>query len=177
MLYNYRRPAHTGFGATMNNGIKKILKTLRLRLKEPFLAIMKTLEANPGIGWLIRQASRGQCFIRAVLGPIRKLRRSVPPGMTSSPGSEARRMRNAVADAERHFHLPEIVELPKLFREFESGGAASAIKRYREPGSELRRAMESMRTPWLDIGDKITSGHRLCGVAVHRTRSDDEARL
>ena len=77
--------------------------------------------------------------------------------MTPSLGSEARRMRNTVANIERHFCLPEIVELPKLFREFESGDTANAIKRYREQGSELRQAMESMRTPWLDVEHKLAS--------------------
>ena len=141
----------------MNNSVKKLLETLLRRLEEPFSAITKTLEANPGIQWLIRQANRGQCFIRVVLGPIRKLRRGGPLDMTPSLGSEARRMRNTVANIERHFCLPEIVELPKLFLEFESGDAANAIKRYREEGSELRRAMESMHTPWLDIEDKHAS--------------------
>ncbi len=165
----------------MNNGIKKFLETLRRRLKEPFSAIMKPLEARLGIQWLIKQASRGQCFIRAVFDPIRKLRRSGPLDMRSSLGSEARRMRSTVANIENHFRLPEIVELPKLFGEFESGGAANAIKRYREDGSELMRAMKSMHTPWLDIDNKLASitgfvelqciGHAL------RTRSTFDALL
>ena len=76
---------------------------------------------------------------------------------TLLPGFEARRMRNAMANIENHFRLPQMAELPKLFREFESGNAANAIKRYREEWSELRRAMESMHTPWLDIGNKRAS--------------------
>ena len=156
-MYNYPETVHTGFGATMNNSVKKLLDTLRRRLEEPFSAITKPLEANPGIRWLIKQANRGQRFIRAVLGPIRKLRRGGPLDMTPSLGSEARRMRNTAGNIERDFRLPEIVELPKLFREFESGDAANAIKRYREEGSELRRAMESMRTPWLDVEHKLAS--------------------
>lgn len=141
----------------MSSSIKKLMESLRCQLKKPFSAKRKPLEANSDIWWPIKQANRGHRFIRAVLGPIKKLRRGSPLDMTSSLGSEARRIRSAVENIENHFRLPEIAELPKLFREFETGGAAKAIKRYREEGAELRRAMESMHTPWLDIDNKRAS--------------------
>jgi len=115
------------------------------------------METDSGIRRLITHATRIRNFIRAAAALIRRPYRRSIPAPASRADSEILLTRDAAANVGDHFCLPETAELPELFCEFERGGAANAIKRYREDGVELLRAMESMHTPWLDIDDKRRS--------------------
>ena len=141
----------------MKSRIEKLLQTLRRRLEKLFPTSIEIVERDSGIRRLRTYANRIRNFIRAVLAKIRRPYRRSISDVTSQVDSEVLLTQDVAANVEDHFYLPETSELPKLFCEFESGASANAIKRYREDGSELRRAMESMHTPWLDIDDKRRS--------------------
>lgn len=142
-----------------DNSIKKLLKSQdRLRRQlEPFSAQLKALQADSGIQRLIKDANRHQELMRAALGPFEELHRSGALYTASKLGGEFQQMQTALAEAQKHFRLPEVAEATKLLQEFESSGAAQAIARFRQQQSETQLAMESMRAPWLDIENKIQS--------------------
>lgn len=142
-----------------NNSIKKILETqenLRRQL-EPLSATMKALEANSGFQRLIKEINRDQELVRVALGPLEELRRAGVFDQASGSTAVSRQARDMLVQVQNNFRLPEIAEATKLFREFEASGAANVLKRYQAQASEFQRAMETMRTPWLDMQDRLGS--------------------
>ena len=55
------------------------------------------------------------------------------------------------------FKLPEIAETERLLATFKSCALSNLMARYAEEYSSLKRAMESMLTPWLDIQETMRS--------------------
>lgn len=142
-----------------NDNIKKLLETQETirRLFEPLSASMKAIEANSSIQQLIEEANRNRELMRAALGPLEELRRSGLLSPASQLGGEFQRMHEMIAEAKKRFRLPEIAEATKLFREIENSGAFSVVKQYQQQTAKIQRAIESMRTPWLDMQDKVRS--------------------
>jgi len=127
--------------------------TLR-RHFEPLTAMLKSLEGSLAMQQLARDLTRQQEMMRAALGPLEDLRRAallIPESMTSN---DLQRISEIVAETEKRFLLPKISEVTKLVREFENIGAAKEIARYQAHASEIVHALESMRSPWLDMADK-----------------------
>ena len=138
-----------------NDEIRKLLETQEAlrRQTEPLSAALKAMGGNAGLQRLIKEAGRNQELMRAALGPLEELRRAGVLNPASQLADEFRQMQDMLAETEKRFRLPAIDEANRLFREFEASGAAGALKRYHEQTSEVRRAMEAMRTPWLDMED------------------------
>jgi hypothetical protein len=55
------------------------------------------------------------------------------------------------------FTLPAIQQARQVFEQFEASGLRSAMRELRQHGEEIRRAMEAMRAPWLNIRDQLGS--------------------
>ena len=134
----------------------ELQKRLRRQL-EPLSASIKALQADSGVQRLIEDAQRHQALIRAALGPFEELRRSGVLGFAGRLDAEYRQVQEMIAAQEKRFHLPEVAEAVTLLREFEESGAAPAIKQFHQQQSEFQRAMESMRAPWLDMENRVTS--------------------
>ena len=74
---------------------------------------------------------------------------------TASVADQQRRQmelaRQAMAGFEVRFRLPEIAETARLIGELRVGPLSETLRKYAEMESSLQRAMDSMRTPWLDV--------------------------
>jgi len=58
--------------------------------------------------------------------------------------------------AKEQLCLPRITEAEKMLREYKSS-IGMTLQRYQEPVSNLKRAIESMRTPWIDMQNELQS--------------------
>lgn len=65
--------------------------------------------------------------------------------------------RQAMAGFEARFRLPEIAETARLIEELRVGVLSETLTHYAEMQSSLQRAMDSMRTPWLNVQDVMNS--------------------
>ena len=174
----------------MNNDIaNKILRgqdALRRQL-EPFTTALRDFEANSKLRQIAEDIARQQTAMRAAFGPIEELRRAslLDPALRIS--SEVQRLQEVMAETQARFRLPEISETAKLLQQLDSSGVTNAIKRFREQASELQRAMEAMRTPWLDMQDRLRSiggfvelqgiGHALRMLPAFDVRLADAIRI
>lgn len=143
----------------MSDSIKKIVESQeRLRRQlEPFSTQLKALQVESGVQRLIEDAQRQQDLIRAAAGPIEELRQSGALDSVARLGTEFQQMQDMVAQAQSHFRLPEIAETARLLREFETSGTARLIEQMRREQSTIQQAMEAMRTPWLDMENRLAS--------------------
>lgn len=143
-------------GEAINKTMK--MKELLRRQLEPIQASVMALETNTGLRTLIEEADRHHELMRAALGPLEELRRV---GLLCNMGTEltagARQARELIAQVQSNFRLPESAEAANLLLEFEGNGLAKSLERHRELSSEIQRAMEMMRAPWLDIQDRLSS--------------------
>jgi hypothetical protein len=81
----------------------------------------------------------------------------VTPNIDSLLLRETESMRLAMADLSR-FRLPEIEETASLIANLGVGqDHLDALMKYSELGPSLQRAMDSMRTPWLDTFNTVNS--------------------
>ena len=62
-----------------------------------------------------------------------------------------------MASFEARFRLPEISEAARLVAEFRTSPLSDALQRYSEQAASIQRAMEAMRTPWLDAQEAMRS--------------------
>ena len=151
--------------------ITEVEKSLRRQI-EPFSTAIKAIEGHSATKQFARDLNRHQELIRVAFGPIEKMRRACL-NSTSQLGGEFERMKYAIRAAEEQFLLPGIVEATKLQRELEKSSLSITIKHYQQPSSDLLRAMEAMRTPWLDIANKLQSinGFAKLQCIVHALRT------
>jgi len=173
---------------TKDNTIRafEMQDTLR-RHFEPLAAMLKSLEGSLAMQQLARDLTRQQEIMRAALGPLEDLRRAALLIPESMAGNDLQRISEIAAETEKRYLLPEISEVTKLVREFENIGAAKEIARYQAHASEIERAMESMRAPWLDMADKLSSvggfvglqdiGHALRTMPAFETQLTDVLRV
>ena len=105
------------------------------------------LEATRGI-------ERRQELIRTAFGPLEDLRRiDLELASTAMPDVERLRPLGVFESIEKQFRLPRAAETATLLQKFESGGVGTATRRE----LEIQRAMGAMRSPWLDIENRIQS--------------------
>lgn len=161
-------------------------KELRRQLG-PLSASFKALTENSALRQITEQLRRRQETMRAALGPMEDLRRlGLLDPQTRLP-DEFRQMREAMSAAQSIFRMPEVGEAARLLREYEASGVANAIRQYGEHAAELRRAMDAVRTPWLNIVDRLGSiggfvelqniGHALRTLPPFDTSLSDALRI
>jgi hypothetical protein len=114
--------------------------------------VVKSIE-NSGVRHLMDEVNRHQEAIRAALGPIKELHHS---GMIDI-AAPLKRAQQSIAAFEARFRLPEISEVARLWQQVENSSLAAASRRMQEQSTEILRAMESKRQPWLDIENSIRS--------------------
>ena len=139
------------------------------------LDAMRSLLDNAAIQHMLADIERSQAMIRVAAGPLEELRRAgvFEHGSLLFAG-ELEQARRAMADFAGRFRLPEITETARLLAEFRASPVSEALTRYAEQTSSITSAIESMRTPWLDIQESMRSmggfaalqgiGHALKGM-------------
>jgi hypothetical protein len=66
-------------------------------------------------------------------------------------------MRDTLGAFEARFRLPEMEETARLLKQFHEASGIGALQHLTQPSSDVLRAMESMRSPWLDMQSSLKS--------------------
>lgn len=128
----------------------RLLDMTDLAARSPVLDAVRSLHENFAIKQMLADVERSQAMIRMATGPLEDLRRA---GLFDHGSVLARTM----ADFSARFRLPETADAARLMEQFSSSPAAEALNRYAEQTSSFQRAIESMRTPWLDMQEPMRS--------------------
>ena len=134
---------------TTHEAVRRQLNSLSVQIE--------ALQPDSGIRHLIADANRTHTLMRAALGPVEGLRRSLQINTLLSVATELQVIRKFGVEIERQFHLPQLSVTTKLLQELEMDGPARAVAHYRDYTSQLRRAIESMTTPWLNTQNQLQS--------------------
>ena len=123
-------------------------------------SITDQLQSIAGENSALRQVMgiirRNEEFTRVALGPLSELCRTGILNFDSPWCREMEMARQAIEGYQARFKLPEITETSRLLATFNEE-LSDTMSRYAETSSSLKRAMESMRTPWLDIQETMRS--------------------
>ena len=111
---------------------------------------LQSIGENSALMQTVESIRRNEEITRAAFGPLSELRLAGILDLDSSWRPEIDVAQQAMEGYQARFKLPEIAETARLL-------ATDVIARYAEESSSLKRAMESMRTPWLDIQETMRS--------------------
>lgn len=120
---------------------------------------LQTAVLELGTGWrtALENLHRNTETIRAILGPLEELRRA---GISDSAIGKAAQLSEAfqaLTDYKARFRLPEISEAAQLIGQLDTSGLTTNIRHFQDSGLEFQKAMEAMRTPWLDMQNRLQS--------------------
>jgi hypothetical protein len=121
----------------------------------PLRTALEAFRETTALRHLTESIAGEQTWLRTALGPARELGLAGITGSVLDPVTE--QMRQALASFQANFQMPGITEAKRLLAEAEASGAFSAMEHYQQQAADIRRAMEAMHTPWLDVQDKILS--------------------
>lgn len=117
----------------------------------------REIKENSAIRQIMRDIERSQAAMRAAIGPIEDLRRIGAFNFDVPWRREMERAQQVLIDFEARFHLPELGETASLLAKIRANPVSEIMEKYHQTTTELQRAFESMRTPWLDGQNAIRS--------------------
>ncbi|GLR97619.1 hypothetical protein ACVIU7_007943 [Bradyrhizobium liaoningense] len=132
------------------------LKALR-RAIEPSAIALKAFQVDSGFLRMMEDFRRQGEAMRAALGPFEDLRRSGMFDQLSAFSESTRQAVQAIGNYRAHFELPAISQAAQLFKQFQESGIAKEMRLVHEQSRAIQSAMESMRSPWLDIQNQLKS--------------------
>lgn len=137
------------------SGIGQMMETARLA------------NENSGITRMLDTINLQKDLARTALGPLWELRNA---GVLDPPWrAEIEKMRETLGAFEARFRLPQMEETARLWKQYEESSVThlakqlqeasgiAAMARLTQPSSDVLRAMESMRSPWLDMQSSLKS--------------------
>ncbi len=127
------------------------------RAARPLADALRAIQANPGISQMLESVKHHEAMMRAAVGPVEELRRAGVFDVNSTWRRDVELLGKAMTGFEARFRLPEMTEAARLVVEFQTTPLSESLARYAEKTSSLQRAMESMRTPWLDAQEAMRS--------------------
>ena len=116
------------------------------RVAQEFSVAIDTPSLPEAVKRALQEFQQQRDLLRGIaLGPYADIRRTDYARL----GEELRRMRTLMGTVEKQFYLPKVAEVANLLGTFQSD-VANVMRHYKAEMSEIRHALESMRTPWLD---------------------------
>ena len=128
------------------------------RVERSMADTLRAIEENSGINQMLESVKHHEAATRTALGPIEELRRVGVFDVDSPWRRDMEVVRQALTDFESRFRLPEMTETTRLITEFRTSPLSESLAATcAEQTSSLQRAIESMRTPWLDTQEVMRS--------------------
>lgn len=116
-----------------------------------------SISENSALLKIIQSIECDSALMQAALGPLDDLRLAGLFAADSPWYSEMERVGQMMAKFEARFRLPEMPEVSRLLAEFQTSPLSEAVMKITEQSSAVQLAMESMRSPWLDVQEKMRS--------------------
>ncbi|MCB1467826.1 MAG: hypothetical protein KDK08_11925, partial [Rhizobiaceae bacterium] len=127
-----------------------------MRQLEPFGGLAKMIDESSAAAKLVQQMREQDQLARIAFGPFEDLRRTGVMLEAKKLGIEVGRVDELVRAATERFRLPEFKEASALVEAYRLGpGSKTLANLY--GGDVFAKAIESMRTPWLDAADTARS--------------------
>ena len=146
--------------AQAENSMKE---TFRVLQENPSLKVLsgmlRAFEENSSNKRMLENIKLQEKLTRTALGPLWEMRSA---GMLDVPvdslwHQEMQQTIKAMDGLAARFTLPEATQTTRLLAEFKMSGLAESLSKHVMEASALQQAMESMRTPWLDIHESMRS--------------------
>jgi hypothetical protein len=132
------------------------------RIGRPLSDVLRAIE-NSGIRQMLDSFKHHEAVMRAAAGPleelwrVEELRRAEVFDVDPPWRRNLELVQQATAGFEARFRLPEVAEVTRLIANFRTTLLSGSLAKYAEQTSNLQRAIESMRTPWLDAQEAMRS--------------------
>ena len=124
--------------------------------------IAESLSGNSAISRLMKDMQRHEKLMRAAVGPLADLKASGAFERIAGHAQAFDHTRQLLTDFEARFRLPALTEATRFLTTFEESGAFKELQRFSAQTSEIQRAIEGMRSPWLDATNPL---HSVAGIA------------
>jgi hypothetical protein len=160
-----RKLAEVAAGLGPNSAVQRALDQIKASQIRTFDEVNSALAAkrafenfeSSGVKRMLEMVEKERALFRVAAGPLEDLRRL---GIVDSPW---KRQLEELTTYNARFRLPEVSETARLLTEIQnSNPLKEMLKRYGEETSGIRHAIESMRSPWLDMQQHL---HSLAGLA------------
>jgi len=143
-------------------------------------ALRQIQRPDSSVNRLVEDIARHQSLIRAALGPLEDFRRMDSLINVKALLAETERTRTILSEYQKRFTVPRFFEAQQLISQVERSGAFASIRAFQSEFDSVRKAMEAMRTPWLDMQNKIQSVAGLAelhtiGISLKRFPAFDDA--
>jgi len=126
------------------------------RVAFPLMDTVRAFESS-GLQQALKAIEQRDGAMQAALKQLGELQ-SVGNLIAESPLlREMERTQEAMAAFESRFRLPDMAEAARLMDAVQSSPLSGTLARFAEESSSLQRAIEEMRTPWLDAQDVLRS--------------------
>ena len=147
-----------------NDDIRRILKAQEIltRQQESIHRATKSISRIQSVMQGVQDIISPQ-VLRVALGPLEDIRRSGHMALASQLISETSGLTRLLA-AEQQFLLPKLSDATKLFYEYANRNELALHTRYSQQVPDLQGLMESMRTPWFDVGNQLQSVDGFTGL-------------
>ncbi len=109
------------------------------------------------IAQALENIRRHEHLARAAFSPLSELHRAAMFERDQPWMREMELARKAMDNYHARFELPRIAETSKLLETFKTDSLSGVMAQCAEASSSLARAMGRMRTPWLDVQEKMRS--------------------
>jgi Swt1-like HEPN len=124
---------------------------------EPLSTTLAMIEMYSMARRFAEEMNAHQEIIRATLGPIEDLRRATILGSEPSLGKEMSQIQQEVAAYEARFRFPDRSETTRLIAQVQNSGAIPFLSSSQEETLNLQRAIQAMKSPWLDAENTLHS--------------------
>lgn len=146
---------------------RNILKSAAEAMESPLVKAARAMETNSSIQRMLADVERQQRLVNSLEGPLAELRASGIFEEVTKWQGEFERTQQLMADYHSRFVLPDLGRITKLAEESNLGRVAQLAKQFSGPNLDIQRAMEAMRTPWLDaqrVLDSVRGFSELQGI-------------
>jgi Swt1-like HEPN len=128
-------------------------------LRRQFQPIADTLKFAQGssAAHFAREIASHEKAFRAAFGPVDELRRSGIWDAKLKLDSEYARIADRVTEIQERFQLPALSETRRLIEQMNGSRLVAERLSSHEHQTSIKRAMDAMRAPWLDMQDKFRS--------------------
>jgi hypothetical protein len=164
-------PLRDAMKAMENSSLAQLQRQMReMNERSGLFGLAETarrLNENSSITRMIESLNQHKDLARTAFGPMWELREA---GAFQAPWHrEMEKIRATLGTFEARFRLPEMEETARLYRQFEEtsvtrwakgfaeNSGIEALRKLTQPSNDLLRAMESMRSPWLDVQASLKS--------------------
>jgi hypothetical protein len=149
-----------------------LVDVLTKAARVPHLDALNSALENSAILRTLEDFQRHEAVMRAAEGPLAELRPAVLFDLPSPLQKEIQRIREMAA-FELRFSLPDPRVAEQLLQQLQASPLSEAMTRFGKQIDSLERAMQAMRTPWLDAQEPLRSVAgfaELHGIASMLTR-------